>query len=45
MAEIKRQSPVRFTASPIKTEVRDNWTVALEYDEEGQGPLAGGPGP
>ena len=38
MAEIKRQSPVRFTVSPIKTEVRDNWTVALEYDEEGQGP-------
>ncbi|MGB8332923.1 MAG: sarcosine oxidase subunit gamma SoxG [Desulfobacterales bacterium] len=38
MAEIKRQSPVRFTVSPIKTEVRDNWTVALEYGEEGQGP-------
>jgi hypothetical protein len=38
MTEIKRQSPVRFTVSPIKTEVRDNWTVALEYDEEGQGP-------
>ena len=38
MAEIKRQSPVRFSVSPIKTEVRDNWTVALEYDEEGQGP-------
>ena len=38
MAEIKRQSPVRFNVSPIKTEVRDNWTVALEYDEEGQGP-------
>jgi hypothetical protein len=38
MAEIKRQSPVRFTVSPIKTEVRDNWTVALEYDKEGQGP-------
>jgi hypothetical protein len=38
MAEIKRQSPIRFTVSPIKTERRDNWTVALEYDEEGQGP-------
>lgn len=38
MAEIKRQSPVRFTVSPIKTEVHDNWTVTLEYDEEGQGP-------
>ena len=38
MAEIKRQSPVRFNVSPIKTKVRDNWTVALEYDEEGPGP-------
>jgi hypothetical protein len=38
MAEIRRQSPVRFTVSPKKSEVRDNWTVALEYDEEGQGP-------
>jgi hypothetical protein len=38
MADIKRQSPVRFTVNPIKTEVRDNWTVALEYDPEGQGP-------
>ena len=38
MSEIKRRSPVRFTVTPIKTEVRDNWTVALEYDGEGQGP-------
>jgi hypothetical protein len=38
MAEIKRQSPVRFNVTPTKTEVRDNWTVALEYDEESQGP-------
>jgi hypothetical protein len=38
MAEIKRQSPIRFTVNPIKTEVRDNWTVTLEYDQEGQGP-------
>jgi hypothetical protein len=38
MSEIKRQSPVQFKVSPLKTEVRDNWTVALEYDEEGQGP-------
>jgi hypothetical protein len=38
MAEIRRQSPVRFPASPIKTETRDNWTVALEYDQEGSGP-------
>lgn len=38
MTEIKRQSPVQFSVSPRNTEVRDNWTVALEYDEEGQGP-------
>lgn len=38
MSDIKRQSPVRFTVNPTKTEVRDNWTVALEYEEEGQGP-------
>jgi len=38
MAEIQRQSPVRFKVSPLKTEVRENWIVALEYDEEGQGP-------
>jgi hypothetical protein len=29
---------VQFKARPTKSEVRDNWTVALEYDEEGQGP-------
>lgn len=38
MTEIKRQSPVQFKVSPRKIEVRDNWTVTLEYDEEGQGP-------
>jgi hypothetical protein len=38
MVEIRRQSPVRFTARPLKTEVRDNWTVALAYDGEGHGP-------
>ena len=38
MTEIKRQSPVQFKVSPRATEVRDNWTVALEYDDEGQGP-------
>jgi len=38
MAEIRRESPVRFTVSPKESEVRDNWTVALEYDDEGQGP-------
>jgi hypothetical protein len=38
MAEIKRESPVRFNVSPKSSEVRDNWTVALEYDDEGPGP-------
>ena len=38
MAEIKRQSPVRFKDRPIETEVRDNWTVALSYGDEGDGP-------
>lgn len=38
MAEIKRQSPVRFAARCTKSEQRDNWTVALEYSDEGQGP-------
>jgi len=38
MTEIKRQSPVRFNVGPIEAEVRDNWTVALDFDEEGQGP-------
>jgi len=38
MAEIKRQSPVQFKVSPLETEVRDKWTVALSYSEEGEGP-------
>jgi len=38
MAEIKRQSPVQFNARALKTEMRGNWSVAMEYDEEGQGP-------
>ena len=38
MADIKRESPVKFSASPAKIEVRDNWTVALEYENEGLGP-------
>jgi hypothetical protein len=38
MADIKRASPVKFSASPAKIEVRDNWTVVLEYDNEGRGP-------
>lgn len=38
MTEIRRQSPVQFQISPLKTEVRDNWKVALAYDNEGDGP-------
>lgn len=38
MADIKRQSPVNFGPSPLEIEVRDNWSVALAYDAEGQGP-------
>ena len=37
-AEIKRQSPVSFPGKPLNTEIRDHWTVALEYEAEGQGP-------
>ncbi len=38
MVEIKRQSPVQFHNSPLETAVRDNWTVALAYSDEGDGP-------
>ena len=37
MVDIKRVSPVSFGKSPKRTQVRDNWTIALEYDGEGQG--------
>jgi len=38
MEMIQRRSPLEFSAEPIKTETRDNWTVALEYEGEGSGP-------
>ena len=38
MENIKRISPVAFNARAIKTEIRDNWAVTLEYHAEGQGP-------
>lgn len=38
MVEIKRYSPVSFKATPKRSESRDNWTVVMEYDGEGQGP-------
>jgi hypothetical protein len=37
-AEIKRQSPVSFPGKPLNTEIRDHWTVVLEYEAEGKGP-------
>ncbi len=37
MVDIKRVSPVSFGKSPKRTERRDNWTIALEYDGEGKG--------
>jgi hypothetical protein len=38
MAEIVRQSPIQFKARPNKIDVRDNWRVTLEYEDEGDGP-------
>ncbi len=38
MVEIKRRSPVKFGAPVKNTESRGDWTVALEYSEEGNGP-------
>lgn len=38
MADIKRKSSVRFGVSAAKTEVRDYWSVAMEYNDEGNGP-------
>ena len=38
MTSYQRMSPVLFSAIPVKTEKRDNWTVVLEYEGEGIGP-------
>lgn len=38
MGAMKRQSPVQFNSRPVKTDVRNHWVVALEYDDEGPGP-------
>ncbi len=39
MAEnIIRRSAVTFDSTPARTEVRDQWTVALEFEDEGTGP-------
>lgn len=34
----QRRSPVSLSARPVKTEMRDGWTVILEYEDEGEGP-------
>lgn len=38
MITIQRHSPVQLD-SPRTTETRNNWTIALSYDDEGQGPF------
>jgi len=38
MDSIIRRSPVSFDATPVKTEERDNWSVVLEYEDQGAGP-------
>jgi hypothetical protein len=34
-----RRSPAQFTATPVTVENRNNWTVVVSYDNEGQGPV------
>ena len=38
MDSIIRHSAVSFDAAPARTEARDNWSVVLEYEDQGQGP-------
>ncbi len=38
MIDLKRRSPVVFPEKAKKVEVQDHWTVATEYEGEGQGP-------
>jgi len=38
MKKFQRESAVRFDAQIEKSEVRDNWPVALQYRDEGHGP-------
>ncbi len=38
--EIKRHSAISFPGNPLKTERRDQWTVVLAYEAEGDGPWA-----
>ena len=38
MVKIVRQSAVSFDAVPVTTEERDNWSVVMEYEDQGAGP-------
>jgi hypothetical protein len=38
MVNIIRRSAVSFAAAAAKTEERDNWSVVLEYEDQGAGP-------
>ena len=35
---IIRRSPVTFDGTPAQTEVRNNWTVVMEFEDQGEGP-------
>jgi hypothetical protein len=39
MTSSERRSPVQFKGRITKSEVRDAWTVALAYEDEGRGPF------
>ena len=38
MAALQRHSPVEFSVHPVKTTIRDDWEVVLEYEDEVKGP-------
>jgi hypothetical protein len=38
MTTITRRTPVHFEVRPVDSIQRDDWTVVLEYENEGQGP-------
>jgi hypothetical protein len=38
MVQMKRRSAVQFNTSVVKSETRDDWTVILAYEGEGEGP-------
>jgi len=38
METLIRRSPVSFDSQSLKTGMRDDWTVVLEYEDEGEGP-------